>query len=206
MADYSIIADASNTVLRMLKENLCPEPLQSPELVALAAPYDKNGDFQAGLFLYDMRELSEYRGTTPIRSPDNVTTFPSKPMTLNYLLFLNTKAQIAAAAEMEQRIFGKTIQTLMDNSVVNLTAVNPFVDEPEEECQVSLLNPTFEDKTKIWAALSTPYQLAVYFSVSPIFISSRRERSFSRVVAARVGIEPIRGRYGRDAPGGGDAN
>lgn len=188
MADYSIIADTSNTVLRMLKDNLCPEPLQSPESIALAAPYDKNGDFQTGLFLYDMKELSEYRGTAPIRSPDNITTFPARPMTLFYLLYLNTRAQIAAAAEMEQRIFGKAIQTVMDNSTINLTAVNPFVDETEEETRISLLGLSFEDKTKIWAALSTPYQLAVYFSASPVYLSSRREREFTRVTAASIRI------------------
>ena len=46
MADFSIISDVSNEVLKLLRENICPELIQSPESIALAAPTDKNADFQ----------------------------------------------------------------------------------------------------------------------------------------------------------------
>ena len=50
MADFSIISDVSNEVLKLLRENICPELIQSPESIALAAPTDKNADFQLGLY------------------------------------------------------------------------------------------------------------------------------------------------------------
>ena len=37
MADFSIISDVSNEVLKLLRENICPELIQSPESIALAA-------------------------------------------------------------------------------------------------------------------------------------------------------------------------
>lgn len=47
MADFSIISDVSNEVLKLLRENICPELIQSPESIALAAPTDKNADSEA---------------------------------------------------------------------------------------------------------------------------------------------------------------
>ena len=46
MADFSIISDVSNEVLKVLREQICPELIQSPESIALAIPTDKNADFQ----------------------------------------------------------------------------------------------------------------------------------------------------------------
>ena len=48
MADFSIISDVSNEVLKVLRDNICPELIQSPESIALASPTDKNADFQLG--------------------------------------------------------------------------------------------------------------------------------------------------------------
>ena len=46
MADFSIISDVSNEVLKLLRENICPELIQSPESIALAVPTDKNEGFR----------------------------------------------------------------------------------------------------------------------------------------------------------------
>ena len=45
MADFSIISDVSNEVLNVLREQICPELIQSPESIALGIPSDKNADF-----------------------------------------------------------------------------------------------------------------------------------------------------------------
>lgn len=184
MADYSIVSDTSGAVIKLLRENLCPELIPSSESITLVSPTEKNGDFQLGLYLYDLKELSEYRTTRPQHNANNTRTFPPKPMTLYYLLFFNAKAQISTSADMEQRIFGKAIQVLMDNSTLNTAEINPFVEEGEEQSTLSLLNLTFEEKTKLWSALSTPYQVGVYFTVAPVLISSKRTVDIRRVVSA----------------------
>ena len=61
----------------------------------------------------------------------------------------------------------------------------------------SLTPLSFEEKTKIWSVLSLPYQLGVYFSVAPVLLSSRRIRSFKRVVAADFDITQERAADGR---------
>ena len=83
MADFSIISDVSNEVLRVLREQICPELIQSPESISLAVPTDKNADFQLGLYLYDVQELREYRQMDQIRLRGNQAQYPPKPLTLN---------------------------------------------------------------------------------------------------------------------------
>lgn len=192
MADYSIIADVSSSVLKIFRESLCPELIASPESIALVTPTDKNGDFQLGMFLYDIKELSEYRSNIPHVGHDNMRRFPDFPLTLSYLLFTNSKAQIAAGADMEQRILGKAIQAIRDNSTVNLKGTNPYLGDYEETTGISVVNLNFEDKSKIWSALSTPYQVGVYFAVSPVFITPQRVIETVRVTKTDFSTEIIK--------------
>lgn len=198
MADYSIIADMSQALLQLLRQNLCPDPLQSRESIALVAPNDKNGDFQLGVFLYDIRELSEYRSSAQVRGADNSRTYPDKPMTLSYMLFSNTRAQVASGAEMEQRLFGRAIQTIMDNPSIDPAMAQPYAQASDDAATVSILNPSYEEKNRIWSSLMQPYQVGIYFSVSPVVISSRHSERFVRVVEARFESRQIVTGQGRE--------
>ena len=174
MADFSIISDVSNEVLKLLRENICPELIQSPESIALAAPTDKNADFQLGLYLYDIQELREYQNLDMIRLRGNQAQFA---------LYMNTKSQMMSNVENEQRILGRAMQVLMDHAILYETAEND-----ETSASITLLPMSYEEKTKIWSVLSIPYQLGIYFSVAPVLLSSRRIRSFKRVVAAEFDV------------------
>ena len=188
MADFSIISDASASLLRLLRENLCPDPVVFPESIALASPTDKNGDFQLGIYMYDLKELTEYRNTTPINGVVTRTK-PPKPLSLYYMLFINSKAQMAAGAEVEQRIFGRAIQALMDAGSLSLAEANPYLAPEEESATISLLNLSFEDKTKIWSTLQAPYQLGVYIVVSPVLLSSRAVEKIVRVTEVHMSVD-----------------
>jgi hypothetical protein len=179
MADFSIISDVSNEVLKVLRENICPELIQSPESIALASPTDKNSDFQLGLYLYDIQELREYQQLDMIRMRGNQVQYPPKPLNLFFALYINSKSQLVSSAENEQRILGRAIQVLMDHAILYESG-----EEEDSNASITLLPLSFEEKTKIWSVLSVPYQLGIYFSVAPVLLSSRRIRSFKRVIAA----------------------
>ena len=183
MADFSIISDVSNEVLKLLRENICPELIQSPESIALAAPTDKNADFQLGLYLYDIQELREYQNLDMIRLRGNQAQYPPKPLNLFFALYMNTTSQMMSNVENEQRILGRAMQVLMDHAILYETAEND-----ETSASITLLPMSYEEKTKIWSVLSIPYQLGIYFSVAPVLLSSRRIRSFKRVVAAEFDV------------------
>lgn len=185
MSDFSVISDISNQILKLLRDNICPELIQSPESIKLVSPSDKNSDFQLGLYLYDIQELREYKQVDFIRMNGNRAKYPAKPLNLFFALYINSKSQMMSDAENEQRILGRVMQVLMDNAILDGT-VNEELEE--EGVNITFLTMSFEDKTKLWSVLSMPYQLAVYFSVSPVILSSRRVYSFSRVLQAEYGV------------------
>ncbi|MEG1971564.1 MAG: Pvc16 family protein, partial [Oscillospiraceae bacterium] len=115
---------------------------------------------------------------------NNRRTIPPKPLTLCYMLFLNSKAQIASGAEAEQRILGRVIQALTDQPAVNIAAAHPFGEKTDEDASVTFLNLSFEDKSKIWSTLSIPYQVGVFFTVSPVMLDSMRNEPIVRVTDA----------------------
>ena len=182
MADFSIISDVSNAILKLLREQICPELIQSPEAIQMISPSDKNADYQLGLYLYDIQELREYKQLDLIRLEKGIGKYPPKPLNLYYALFINSKAQMMSDAENDQRILGRAMQVLMDNSILN----DNTGEWEEENPSITSLPLSFEDKTKIWSVLSLPYQLAVYFSVAPVMLSSRRMHRFTRVLSTEI--------------------
>lgn len=178
MGDFSIISDVSNEILKLLRENMCPELIQSPESIKLVSPSDKNADFQLGLYLYDIQELREYKQTDLIRMGNNKAHFPPKPLNLFYVVYINTKSQMVSDSENEQRILGRVYQVLMDNAILS-----EIQEQNEDEtAAITFLTLSFEDKSKLWSVLNLPYQVGVYFSVSPAMLSSKRVKTFTRVL------------------------
>lgn len=185
MSDFSIISEVSNEILKLLRDNICPELIQSPESIKLVSPAEKNADFQLGLYLYDIQELREYQQVEMVRINGNKARYPSKPLNLFFALYINGKSQMMSDAENEQRILGRVLQILMDNAILK----DIEMEGEESRAAITLLTLSFEDKTKLWSVLNMPYQLAVYFSVSPVILSSRRLYTFSRVLETDYQVE-----------------
>ncbi len=190
MAEFSIIADVSNAVLKMLRDNVCPEPVQVPEAVLLTPPTDKNSDFQLGIFLYDIKDLGEFRSSVQTRN-GNTKQNPDRPLSLCYMLFLNSKAQMTIGAETEQRILGRSLQALMDNPFIDVSLAHPYRTNDTANAAITLLNLTFDDKSKIWSSLSLPYQVGIFFQISPVMLSSRKTSEFVRVKSLEFNTERI---------------
>lgn len=185
MGDFSVISDVSNAILKTMRDNLCPELIQSPEAIVLSMPSDKNADFQLGLYLYDIQEMREYRQTEYVRINSSQRRLPPKPLNLYYALYINSKSQLTMDSENEQRILGRVMQILMDYPILP----EDLTDEDEMGLTITFQTMSFEEKSKLWSGLSTPYQLAVYFSVSPVLLSSRKVSTFTRVVDAKFGTQ-----------------
>ena len=186
MSDFSVISEVGNAILKLLREKVCPELIQSPEAIRLVSPAEKNADYQLGLYMYDIQEPREFQRNDMIRTGANQARYPSRPLTLYFALYVNGKSQMMSDAETELRIMGRVIQVLLDYAVLKGTG---NAEEGEADASVTLLNLSFEDKTKLWSVLSVPYQVAVYFSVSPVVLSSERVYTFTRVVETEYRVD-----------------
>ncbi|MFR9189870.1 MAG: Pvc16 family protein [Anaerotruncus massiliensis (ex Togo et al. 2019)] len=182
-------------LLKALRKGLCPEPVQSPESIQLASPADKNAISSSG---FSSTTSGRWANTAPApRWSGRATGGVPQTADLCYLLFLNGKAQIAAGAEAEQRILGRALQALADDPAVGLARLHSFEGEADEDAAITFLNLSFDDKSKIWSSLSVPYQLGVYFSVSPVLLSSTRSESFVRVRESEVTLSQREASAGR---------
>ena len=56
MADYPIIADISNYIVKTLRSKMCPEPIPSPNNIEVSSPADQEVDYIRGLYLYDIKD------------------------------------------------------------------------------------------------------------------------------------------------------
>ena len=58
MGGYTAIADVGGKIVKILKEILVPEMVQTPEGIGMCSPQEKE-DIVLGVFLYDIQEHGE---------------------------------------------------------------------------------------------------------------------------------------------------
>src|SRR5690606_37647369 len=93
-----------------------PDLINHPDGVGLAHPADK-GDLNLSLFLYGVRENTDYRSSDYI-DDGGVLRYPPIALDLYYLVTAHSASDILSRGIDEHRILGKTIQTLYDHSVL----------------------------------------------------------------------------------------
>lgn len=159
MANYTAIADAGASIIEVLRENLTPEPIISPDMIGLCSPAE-TGDMQLGLYLYSIKQNREYR-----RDGE-----PMLVLTLYYLLTAYSDADIQQRAYDENYILGAAIQTLYENSTLGSAYLQGSLGTDGEEVRVDQLYLTPEEMQKIWIFPNIPYRTSVGYTVYPIII------------------------------------
>jgi hypothetical protein len=149
-------------------------------MIGLASPVDK-GDFYLSLFLYSIRESGDNRRTQMIARGTDEIQFPPMVVDLNYLLTVQSPAELQTRALDEQRILGKAMQVLYDNSVLrNSMAVGTLADNGEE-VRIVMESLSGEALLKMWNFADTPYRLSISYTVGPVNIDSTRIKTTKRV-------------------------
>ena len=188
MAQFSIISDVSDYMIQQLRTALCPDIINIPEKIAQVSPADKNADYVLGLYLFDMIDTGEFAQYDMRVVDENLLRYPPKTLTLYYMLFINSRLTVTSKASDEQRILGRIIQFFHDNPMIDQSQLKACVDNDSVDLNITLENLKFEDKVKIWQAFSIPVQLALFFRVAPIMISSERIVPANRVMEADFGF------------------
>ncbi len=186
MADYPIIADVSNYIVKMLRDKMCPEPIPSPNNIEVSTPADSDVDYILGLYLYDVREEGEVavpamvsRGLTRLRRP-------SRPYSLYYMLFLNGSSQMGLKGGDVQKIIGRAAQIVNDISVVSPRTLQSWLEDDEPPIILSPARMSLEDKVMVWSAINKPYQVSLFYKAAPVFLSSEIIVDAPRVVDAEI--------------------
>lgn len=194
MADYPIIADVSAHMVRILREKMCPEPIPSPNNIAVTSPAEQDADYILGLYLYDIREEGEVSvprlasvGRTRLRRPP-------RPYGLYYMLFINGSSQMGLKAGDTQKILGRAAQIVNDGGSVNPCRLQSWLESEEPPIIFTPAKISLDDKVRVWSAINKPYQVSLFYRAAPVFLSSEITEDPPRVTEAafRIGI-PDRG-------------
>lgn len=172
MARYSIVSDISKYIVKLLKDNLTPEPMLSSQTIELVSPADNNADYTLGIFMYDIRENPDFPQVNMISIDSKKQRRPAQSLMLYYMIFVNASAQVAIKSVDTQKILARVQQVLYDNSEINIDKLQTGLETKEPNIRITPSKLLYDEKTKIWSALNKPCQLALYYTVSPVMLSS----------------------------------
>lgn len=170
MGTYQVIADTGKTIVKLLRDNMAPEPVQKAEMIELCAPYEEN-DFRLSVYLYSVIRNGIYSNNERLT------------LDLYYLITAFSKAELKTKAYEESYIIGKAMQVLNQNSILRGSSLVGLLAERNEEIKIMLHNLSIDDMSKIWTFPNLQYKLSVAYMVSPVVIDSAIEISPKRVTA-----------------------
>lgn len=188
MADYPIIADVSNYIVRTLREKMCPEPIPSPNNIEVSTPADSDVDYILGLYLYDVREEGEVAVPAMVNSGRTRLRRPSRPYSLYYMLFLNGSSQMGLKGGDVQKIIGRAAQIINDSSAVSPCTLQSWLEDDEPPIIFSPARMSLEDKVRVWSAINKPYQVSLFYKAAPVLLSSEVVVETPRVTQAEFGL------------------
>ena len=172
MADYTIISDVSNYILKVLREKMCPEPMPSPNNIEVSSPASQDVDYILGLYLYDIREDDTVAPPPTIRRGKLQLVPPPKPYSLYYMVFVNS---------------------------VLPTQLQSWLETNEPPITLSQAKISLEEKVRVWSAINKPYQISLFYKVAPVFVSSEIVINTPRVVEADFSLH-VTGEQPDDRP------
>ena len=172
MARYSIISDLSNYICKFLKEKLYPEPMLSSQTIELVSPADENADYTLGIFMYDIRENMDHLVVDMLPTANNELRRPPKSLSIYYMIYVNASSQVSVKSADSQKILGRVEQVLNDLESIPVSKLQQGLEWGEENIRIDPSRLSYDEKSKIWTSLNKSYQVALFYTATPIMLSS----------------------------------
>ena len=171
---YTVIGDAGLTLVKLLRDNLTPEPIPNTDLIGISSPADKAG-YRLSLYLYSIMENEELRNM----SSHQITPLP---LNLYYLLTAYSSTETKSRSVDEHYILGRAMQVLYDNSTIRGSSLVGTLAERDEALKIRQNFLNADELSKIWVFPDSPYRLSVGYIVGPVYIQSTRITEVKRVM------------------------
>ena len=186
MGRYTVIADISEKIVSLLCDGMVPELIPDKNGIGLCGP-DEKGDFSVGIYLYDIEENNDFKRSGMINYSYDQQKFPPVVLSLYYMITAYSTSDIKFRAVQEQRILGRVMQILADNSIINGEDFGN--DTMGADIRIELLNLSTEEKMKLWNDTTKPYKTSLCYRVTPIELESTKARRISRVTEFTVELK-----------------
>ena len=182
MASYAAIAEASETVVELLRERIAERSdvisVDRSE-IALVSPDDvgADSDVRLSVFLYDVAENSAMKNQRARSGEAGTKKQAPVVVDLRYLVTAfpsGSGGDDTANTLDQQRVLGLAMQTLHDNS--HLGADELPASLAGTDIQITLEDEGTEATADVWSSLrETSLQPSVSYRLSPVEIDSRTE-------------------------------
>ncbi len=183
IAEYTVIADVGMSLVKLLRSVLVPDLIAHPDGVGLAHPADK-GDLNLSLFLYGVKENTDFRSSDYIDRGGGELRFPPIALDLFYLVTAHSASDILSRGIDEHRILGKTIQTFYDHAALKGDQLVGSLAGSDQTIKIAKQDVPLETVINFFP--DSPYKLSLSYAVGPVFVDSTRTRSVSRVAERKI--------------------
>lgn len=187
MSEYQAISAASESIRMLLwpaidNDNDTKAIIGTEQQISTEPPFKLVKDTDAdknylSLYLYRVAENAEMKNRALIPQSANQLQYPPLALNLSYLV-----TPLTNSADNDQRLLGKVMQILHDNTTLAGAALRGVLQGTDAELRIVLGAVSIEDMTKLWSATLRPYRLSVAYDVRVLYIDSAR----------RQVVEPVR--------------
>lgn len=195
MSDYAAIADVSDTLKKLLWENMKTDPKIYPDIIGsedditLSSPEEMGeGDSKKlSLFLYQITECPHLRNQEMQRVDSTKLKHVPLELVLFYLVTPNTED-----IKKDHILIGKVMQTFSDNAVARGSILQGGLAGTKEEIRITIYPLPFEDLFHLWQSFSEKsFKLSVCYQVTPVEIESTREIEAKRSVEKEIAYSQV---------------
>ena len=188
MANYNIVSDISDALVKLLREGMVPEIIPNSEGIGVCHPSDK-GDLSLGIYLYDIKRNIDIIDNDMVPVGTSKQRSPSSYLDLYYMITAYSTSDIKFRSIEEAKILGRAIQLLEGTSLLKGEVFGNSFSELKYPPKIEMLDLESEEKRRIWNMTDTPYKLSLFYKVYPVEIESVKIKSITRVVEADFSIE-----------------
>lgn len=180
MADYMIMAEVGNALVRLLRKELVPELIKSDAGIGLASPADK-GDMSLCVHLYDVNESKKYRVSGMVSEGVDSQKFPPIHLTLSYMITAFSASDVKFRSGEEQRILGRVAQVLLDYPIFDPDTMEFGTGGGEDKIWIEMVNTDVEERSKLWDFPNLAPKLSLFYSIGPVAVESSKIKKIRRV-------------------------
>jgi hypothetical protein len=189
MGDYTVVADAGQTLINVLWEEIQADAqvnalISSESAISLESPADLAGNDSVRVSIYLYRIVEDpYMKNRYVSVPGDGGAQRKPPLTLD-LYYLVTP--LVGAPRDQQIVLGKIMQVLYDRAILAGPDLSGTLTAGNQQLRVVLNPVSLEETTRVWQALEVPYRLSLCYLVRVAMLDSRTEQ-FAQPVLVKVG-------------------
>lgn len=184
---YGIVAEVGEVLVKLLRENMVPDVILSPNNIGLCSP-DEHGDLNLGIFLFDIEESEEVVTQGMVNTGLRRQTYPSVFLDLYYMVTAYSGSDLKFRAGEEQKILGKVIQVFRDYSVLSEQILGEGVSLP---ARIELQKLEQYEKMRMWNFSNIPYKVSLFYRVGPVEITSAKVKEVTRVTDVAFTLQKV---------------